>query len=116
MARPSRTFVLGCLVLLALAHLSVSDSATPGDNVIEEELTEDQIAYYREIFQQYDENADQKISMEENLAQDKIIADEQQKPFDEVVPRPTSLDACPALCPLTKQTNAALTMWGGSCV
>ena len=93
-----QSFLLGCLVLLALAHLSASSAETPGENVIEEELTEDQIAYYREIFQQYDENADQKISMEENLAQDKIIAEEQQKPFDEVLPRPCSLNACPAVC------------------
>jgi hypothetical protein len=54
---------------------------------VDEELTEDQIAYYRDIFEQYDEDKDQRISMEENLAQDKIIADEQQKPFDEVPSR-----------------------------
>ena len=79
---PKRQVLSACLVLLAISQVALC--TTPGDNVIEEELTEEQIAYYREIFQQYDENADQKISMEENLAQDKIIADDQQKPFDEV--------------------------------
>jgi len=81
-----RGLLLGGLVLVALAQ--IASSASPGENVIEEELTDEQVDYYREIFRQYDEDADQKISMEENLAQDKIIADEQKKPFDEVFPRP----------------------------
>ena len=79
----------GLLVLLAIAQLAqlARASASPGANIVDEELTEDQIAYYRDIFEQYDEDKDQRISMEENLAQDKIIADEQQKPFDEVPSR-----------------------------
>ena len=77
---------LGCLVVLAFASSTSSaksSNLSPGENVIEEELTSEQIAYYRDIFVQYDENADQKISMEENLAQDRIIADDGHKPFDE---------------------------------
>jgi hypothetical protein len=84
MVSSTRRLLQCCLVLLAFAHLA--SSASPGENIVEEELTEEQLDYYREIFQQYDQDADQKISMEENLEQDKIIADEQQKPFDEVDP------------------------------
>ena len=40
------------------------------------------------LFEQYDMDHDGFISMEENLEQDKVIADEQGKPFDEVQMRP----------------------------
>ena len=86
--QPARQFLLCCLFVLAFASSANSakgSNLSPGENVIEEELTSEQIAYYRDIFVQYDENADQKISMEENLAQDKIIADDGHKPFDEVI-------------------------------
>jgi hypothetical protein len=81
MARLRSPRLLGCLLALVLVHVA---SAQGPAEVVEEELTEDQLQYYRDIFQQYDEDADQRISMEENLEQDKIIAEEQQKPFDEV--------------------------------
>jgi len=84
--RLRRELLLCGLVLLVLAQLA-SSASSPGENIIEEELTDEQVDYYRDIFGQYDEDADQKISMEENLAQDKIIADEQQKPFDEAQSR-----------------------------
>lgn len=50
----------------------------------EEGLTEEQQEYFRNIFLQYDEDSDGYISMEENLKQDKVIADDEGKPFDEV--------------------------------
>jgi len=49
----------------------------------EEGLTEEQQEYFRNIFLQYDEDSDGYISMEENLKQDKVIADDEGKPFDE---------------------------------
>ena len=81
MAGRLRPCLFACLLVLALVQAA---SAEAPPEVVEEELTDEQLQYYREIFQQYDEDADQKISMEENLAQDKIIADQQEKPFDEV--------------------------------
>ena len=87
-------FLLCCFFVVAFASSASSaksSNLSPGENVIEEELTSEQIAYYRDIFVQYDENADQKISIEETLAQDRIIADDGHKPFDEVL--------CPRSCP-----------------
>jgi hypothetical protein len=48
------------------------------------ELTDEQKAYYEQVFQQYDLDHDGYITMEENLEQDRAIAEEQSKPFDEV--------------------------------
>jgi hypothetical protein len=100
-----RHLLRGLLVLFALAQLSLRARARslPGANIVDEELTEEQVAYYRDIFEQYDEDKDQRISMEENLAQDKIIAEEQQKPFDEVggwlLPRALALQlVCVCVC------------------
>jgi hypothetical protein len=102
-----RHLLRGLLVLFALALLSLRARARslPGANIVDEELTEEQVAYYRDIFEQYDEDKDQRISMEENLAQDKIIAEEQQKPFDEVggclLPRALALQpvfVCVCVC------------------
>ena len=39
---------------------------------------------YLKLFEQYDMDRDGYISMDENLEQDKALADEQGKPFDEV--------------------------------
>lgn len=83
MARLTKPRLLACLLTILLVHVASASAQAPPE-VVEEELTDEQLQYYREIFQQYDEDADQKISMEENLAQDKIIADDQKKPFDEV--------------------------------
>jgi len=58
-------------------------AATGQDIISGEGLTEEQQDYFRNIFLQYDEDMDGLISMEENLAQDKVIADEEGKPFDE---------------------------------
>ncbi len=112
----------GLLVLLAIAQLAqlARAAASPGANIVDEELTEDQIAYYRDIFEQYDEDKDQRISMEENLAQDKVIADDQQKPFDEVsllpagrgATRPRALTLWPARMRCVLCAFAACA-WGG---
>jgi hypothetical protein len=48
------------------------------------DLTEEQKSYYEQVFQQYDMDHDGYITMEENIEQDKAIAEEQNKPFDEV--------------------------------
>jgi hypothetical protein len=48
------------------------------------DLTEEQKTYYEQVFQQYDLDHDGYITMEENIEQDKAIAEEQSKPFDEV--------------------------------
>ncbi len=40
---------------------------------------------YEKLFEQYDMDRDGYITMEENLEQDKVLADDQGKPFDEVI-------------------------------
>ena len=50
----------------------------------EGDLTEEQKEYYQGVFETYDMDHDGFITMEENLEQDKAIAEEQGKPFDEV--------------------------------
>ena len=86
---------------LVLALASCALASTQGETVVEEELSEEQIQYYRDIFEQYDADADQRISMDENLAQDKIIAEEQGKPFDEV-----SCGLVPCECQARRQCSA----------
>ena len=39
---------------------------------------------YQKLFEQYDMDRDGFITMDENLEQDKVMADDQGKPFDEV--------------------------------
>jgi hypothetical protein len=39
---------------------------------------------YQNLFEQYDMDRDGFITMDENLEQDKVMADDQGKPFDEV--------------------------------
>ena len=86
---------------LVLALASCALASPQGETVVEEELSEEQIQYYRDIFEQYDADADQRISMDENLAQDKIIAEEQGKPFDEV-----SCGLVPCECQARRQCTA----------
>jgi hypothetical protein len=50
----------------------------------DEELTDEQKEYYENVFTQYDVDHDGFITMEENLEQDRAIAEEAGKPFDEV--------------------------------
>lgn len=50
----------------------------------EEDLTDEQKEYYENVFAQYDVDHDGFITMEENIEQDKAIAEEAGKPFDEV--------------------------------
>eukprot|EP00960_Hanusia_phi_P004876 140956-Hanusia_phi.AAC.1 len=57
--------LLGLLALLTVVR-SEKDM-----NFVEEEVSQEQIQYFKEIFMQYDENMDGLISMEENLKQDK---------------------------------------------
>jgi hypothetical protein len=39
---------------------------------------------YQKLFEQYDMDRDGFITMDENLEQDKVMAEDQGKPFDEV--------------------------------
>jgi hypothetical protein len=45
---------------------------------------EESKAMYQRLFEQYDMDRDGFITMDENLEQDKVLADDQGKPFDEV--------------------------------
>jgi hypothetical protein len=47
--------------------------------------SEESKAMYEKLFEQYDMDRDGYITMEENLEQDKVLADDQGKPFDEVI-------------------------------
>lgn len=83
-----------CIALMLLGAFLLQ-LARVGAQIVEEELTEEQIEYYRSVLETYDTNHDGFISMEENLEQDKIIAEESGKPFDEVSPAPP---AAPPSC------------------
>ncbi len=48
---------------------------------------EESKAMYQKLFEQYDMDRDGFITMDENLEQDKVMADDQGKPFDEVLLR-----------------------------
>jgi hypothetical protein len=52
--------------------------------IVFELQNEENKAMYQKLFEQYDMDRDGFITMDENLEQDKVMADEQGKPFDEV--------------------------------
>ena len=74
------------VVVVVLAACLLQAAGQGGGQVEEEEMTEEQIHYYRTVLETYDTDHDGLISMDENLEQDKIIAADSGKPFDEVQP------------------------------
>lgn len=81
------TAVQRCLLVVVVLAACLLQAAGSGGQIVDEEMTEEQINYYRTVLETYDTNHDGLISMDENLEQDKIIAEESGKPFDEVQPR-----------------------------
>ena len=84
------------VVVVVLAACLLQAAGQGGGQVEEEEMTEEQIHYYRTVLETYDTDHDGLISMDENLEQDKIIAADSGKPFDEVQP-PGQLSQSPAV-------------------
>lgn len=74
--------VVGVALLGLMLLVAVSGNAPTITQ--EEELTDEQKEYYEGVFATYDMDHDGFITMEENLEQDKAIAEEAGKPFDEV--------------------------------
>jgi len=76
----SRMLAVG-LALVVLVAVCVGDQGATIET--ETELSDEQQEYYRGVFNTYDMDGDGFITMEENIEQDRLIAEEQGKPFDE---------------------------------
>lgn len=82
--RGAAAWSLWVLVGVALLDASAGDKNQQGPSMDSSSLTDEQRDYYEGVFAQYDMDHDGFITMEENIEQDRAIAEEQGKPFDEV--------------------------------